>query len=141
MEPPGLDRRLERPLHPGDPDRVHVGVEEQRLAAAGAARDPDDVEAPGSDLLDLDLEPGRLEPAGDEARDLALARRALDQVRVDRVDADEVGEELGAPSVGLHELDRRAVDFDEADAHLAEDVERLGDDAPPARASSRLSTR
>ena len=40
--------RRERALHPGDADRVHVRVQEQRAAAAGAARDADDVGAPGA---------------------------------------------------------------------------------------------
>ena len=55
---------------------------------------PTVLKRPGRDLLDLHLEPGVLQPPGDEARDLPLPRGALDQVGVDRVDADEVGEEL-----------------------------------------------
>ena len=94
MQAAVLDGRLERALHPSHADGVHVRVQEQRLPAARAARDADRVEAPGRDLLDLDLEPRALEPVGDEAGDLPLARRALDQVGVDRVDADEVAEQL-----------------------------------------------
>ena len=48
VQPPVLDGRLERPLHAGHADRVHVRVEEERLAAAGAARDADRVELPGA---------------------------------------------------------------------------------------------
>ena len=95
MHPPVLHDRLEGPLHAGDPDDVHMRVQEQRRAATGPARDPDGVEAAGSHLLDLDVEPGALEPLGDEPRDLALAGPAFDQVGVDGVDADQVREQLG----------------------------------------------
>jgi hypothetical protein len=45
----------------------------------------------------------------------------------------------GAASVGLDELDRSAVDLDEPDAHLAEDVERLGcDSVAPHRLLERI---
>ena len=67
-------RRRERALHPGDADGVHVRVQEQRAAAAGAARDPDDVGPSRGSLVELDLETGLAQPVGDERRDLALAR-------------------------------------------------------------------
>ncbi len=79
----------ERALHPGDADGVHVGVQEQRAASAAAARDADHVGATRCGLVELDLEPSRAEPVGDERRDLALARSTRDQIRVDRVDLDE----------------------------------------------------
>ena len=82
-------RRRERALHPGDTDRVHVRVQEQRAAAARAARDADDVGTSRRGLVELDLEPGRTQPVGDERRDLPLARPARDEIRVDRVDLDE----------------------------------------------------
>ena len=69
VQPPVLDGRLERPLHAGHADRVHVRVEEERLAAAGAARDADRVEPARRELLDLDLEAGVLQPPRDEAGD------------------------------------------------------------------------
>ena len=142
MHPPALHDRLEGPLHAGDPDDVHVRVQEQRRAAAGPARDPDGVEAAGSHLLHLDVEPGALQPLGDEPRDLALAGAAFDQVGVDGVDADEVRKQLGeraqygctnstgAPSTSMKPTrtwpktsNGSAITF------------------PPASASSRLSTR
>jgi hypothetical protein len=42
---------------------------------------------------ELDVEPVIARPLRDESRDLALSRRARDQLRVDRVDADELLDE------------------------------------------------
>ncbi len=55
----------------------------------------DHVRAAGGDLGDGDLEPGPLEPAGRERRDGGLTGAARDQVGVDRVDRDELRDELG----------------------------------------------
>ena len=79
---------------PATPTVSMCALRRRLLPAARPARDPDRVEAPGRDLLDLDREPGVPEPVGDEAGDLALAGGALDQVRIDRVDPDEVRDQV-----------------------------------------------
>ena len=94
MHPAVLDGRLERPLHARHAHGVHVGIQKEGLAASAPAGDADRVEAPGGDLFDLHLESRSLEPGSDEACDLTLPGRAGDQVGVDRIDADEVSEEL-----------------------------------------------
>ena len=76
------------------PDRVGVAVEQQRAPAAAAARDADHVGASGRDLVDPRLDAGALEPGGDEARDLQLARTSGHEVGIDGVDRDELGDEL-----------------------------------------------
>ena len=75
-------------------DRVHVRVQEERRAAAGATGAADDVGPAGRNLLHLDLEPSIREPLGHEARQLALARTAWNEVGVDGVDPNELGGEL-----------------------------------------------
>jgi hypothetical protein len=90
-----LDERLVSAVHSGDADGVHVRVEHERAPAAGAARDPDDVRPSRRDLLHVDVEPGALQPLGDEAGDVGLPRGARNQLRVDRVDGDELLRELG----------------------------------------------
>ena len=94
------------------------------------------------ELLDLDLEAGALEPSRDEAGDLALACSTVDRVEVDRVDADELGEQLGdghqavwtnstgAPSTSMNET-RTSPKTSNGSAIIRS----------PAIASSRLSTR
>jgi hypothetical protein len=90
-----LDRGLEGPVHARDADRVHVRVQEQGLSAPGAPRDPDGVETSRRHLFHVDVEARPLQPPGHEARDLPLPGRALDQVGVDRIDANEVREQVG----------------------------------------------
>jgi len=94
VQPPVLDARLERRLHAFVADRVHVRVQEERRAAAGATGAADDVGPAGRNLLHLDLEPGIREPLGHEARQLTLARTARNEVGVDGVDPNELGGEL-----------------------------------------------
>ena len=65
----------ERALHPGDADRIHVRVEEQRAATSAATCNRDDVRSTRHDLGQLDLESCLLEPLGDEGGELGLARR------------------------------------------------------------------
>src|SRR5207248_1377215 len=81
--------------HARDADDVHVRVQEQVAAAAAPGGPGDDVRAPGRGLADRYVQPHALEPVGDERRDLALAGPARDQVGVDRVDRDELRDELG----------------------------------------------
>ena len=100
VEPAVLDARLERGRHACDADRVEVPVQEQRAAAARAAHATDDVCAARRELVDLDLDAPLLEPRGDEARDLRLARAACDERRVDRLDRNQILEQRPhAPSL------------------------------------------
>jgi len=69
--------------------RVEVAVEEQALAAARTAPDPDRVHASGLDLLSERLEAEPLHLLDDEAGELAFPRRA----RV-ALEADHVSEEV-----------------------------------------------
>ena len=85
--------RLVRPRHAGDADGVRVRVEHERRAAARAARDGDHARAPARLVDDRHVQAARLCPAGDEGRDLGLARGARYERGVDRVDRDEVGEQ------------------------------------------------
>ena len=94
VEPVALDARLERPLVAVVADRVGVAVEQQRAPAARPAGDADHVHAAGRDLVDAHLRARALEPGGDEARDLALPRTAGDEVGIDRVDRDQVADEV-----------------------------------------------
>ena len=94
MEAPVLDRRLERRVHAVRADRVHVRVEEERAPAARPADDPYSVEPARRHLLDLRIEARVLEPPGDETCDLALPGGARDQVGIDRVDPDQLRDEL-----------------------------------------------
>ena len=94
VQPIALDERLERALVAVVPDRVGVAVEQQRAPAAGPAGNPDHVRAAGRDDLDVRLHAGRLEPAGDEARDLQLAGAAGYELGIDRVDRDQLGDEF-----------------------------------------------
>ena len=89
------DASGERFLHPCNPDGVHMGVQHERPAAAGAARGRDHVGTPRRRLLDLDLEPGALTPVRDEPGQLVLSCSTGYQLRVDGVDADELCGQLG----------------------------------------------
>ena len=71
-----------------------MAVEDQRPAAAAAPRDADHVRPPGDDLLDLDLQPGALEPLGEHAGDRSLAAAVRHERRVDGVDGDELRRQL-----------------------------------------------
>jgi hypothetical protein len=72
-----------------------VCVQHERAAAAGAARDRDDVRPAGSELRERRLEAGPLAPLRDEPRQRELTGAAFDDVRVDRLDRDELRCELG----------------------------------------------
>ena len=90
VQPPALDPRHERLAHPGVADGVDVAVEEQRPPAAPSRRPRDDVRAARSDLLDPHLEPGALEPPGDESRDRAFSGAALAISGIHGVDRDQL---------------------------------------------------
>ncbi len=88
---------LERALHALDADRVHVRVQHQRGAAAGAARHRHDARPAGRRLVHLDVEAGLAQPRGHELRDLRLPRPARHQIRIHRVDRHQRGHELLGP--------------------------------------------
>ena len=95
VEPPVLDRRLERPFHPTQPDRVHVRVQHECPPPARTSRHADHVRPSRCRLLDLHREPGVLEPALHVPRHLYLPGRARHEHRVLGVDGDQIGEERG----------------------------------------------
>ena len=101
------DHRLERSVHARYADRVHVRVQQERASATRPAGDAHDVRSPGRGFVQLDLEPGRVEPSRHEARDLVLAGGAGDQIGVDRVDRDQVGRERCKVVDERHRLRRR----------------------------------
>ena len=74
---------------PATPTVSMCAFRSSELPPPRAARDADDVGPSRSGLVELDLEPGRAQPVGDERCDLALARTTRDEIRVDRVDLDE----------------------------------------------------
>ncbi len=95
-----LDARIVRRLHPRDPDGVDVTAQQQRAPAPGARRAHDDARAPRRRLEHAGLEARGERPAVDERRDLALARPAAAggrERRVDRVDRDELAQEVDDP--------------------------------------------
>ena len=93
VEAVALDARVEWTLVAVVAHGVRVAVEQQRAPTARAARDAGHVRAPRRDLVDACLDAGCLEPAGDEARDLQLARASGHELRIDRVDGDQVRDE------------------------------------------------
>ena len=88
------DRGRERALRAGDTDGVHVRVEEERTPSTRPARDSDDVRSARCGLVVIDLETGRVEPRGDERRDLTLADAVGDEIGVRRLDRDEPSSQL-----------------------------------------------
>src|SRR5207244_3431359 len=90
--------RIDRPAF-SDRIRIEVTVEEQTLAAAGAAPDPDRVHASRFDFLKLGVESELLHGVDDEPRELAFARRA----RI-TLEADHLREEI---EILLHESSAR----------------------------------
>ena len=69
-------------------------VQQQRAPSGLPADAPDHVGAGVAELLVLDLDPLMREPASDEAGDLGLPSAAGNKRRVDRVDRDELLEQL-----------------------------------------------
>ena len=94
VHPPALDARLERGVHSRNADGIEVRVEHERAAAAGARFDGDHARTVVR-ADELGLEAGVPAPLGHEARELGLAARAGDQLGIDRVDRDELRDQLG----------------------------------------------
>ena len=95
--------RIERPGHPLDADRIQVPAEHEGAAGPPALEHTDDVRPPGGDLLPRDVEPGRAHRGRHGVRDRPLATRSRHQVRVDRVDRDEIAEQSGGGIHGWHD--------------------------------------
>ncbi len=94
VEPAAFDARLKWLGHTRHADSVDVAVEQQRTAAARPAGNADDVGPARLHFFDVDFQPGGAQPIGDEGADGRLARRAGDEIGVDGVDGDQVGQEL-----------------------------------------------
>ena len=95
VDPAILDPPRERLAHPRDADRVHVRIQHQRPTTAQAARGRHDVRPARRRLIEHDIEPCPLGPLRDEPRQLQLAGNARGKARVDRVDRDQRGGQLG----------------------------------------------
>jgi hypothetical protein len=82
-------------VHAGHAHRVDVAVEHERPAAAGAAQHADDVGAVRrAGVLYAHVEPALAQPVRDVAGDLRLAGSTRDERGVDRVDCDELHQEI-----------------------------------------------
>lgn len=69
-------------------------IEHQRAAAPTPGDARDDVGARIAEVVVLGRDALPVEPLGDEARDLGFARPAGNERRVDRLDPDELAEQL-----------------------------------------------
>ena len=94
VEPVALDPWAVRVVHPLDVDRVEVPAEQQGASASGAVCVDDDARPPGRRLEHVGLETRIPRPRRDERRDLRLARAAGDERRVDRVDRDQLRDQV-----------------------------------------------
>ena len=90
VESRAVDARRPGLGHAARADDVHVRVEHERSAATTAAGNRDHVGAAGAELVQLDVEPRALEPAGDEPGDLRFAGATRHQIRVCRVDRHQI---------------------------------------------------
>ena len=96
VEPAALEARLERIGHPRDADRVHVRVEHQRAAAAGPARDGDDVRpARREPPTSVVSSPARSHHSATKRATSSSPEPPATDVRVDRLDRDELRRQLG----------------------------------------------
>ena len=75
-------------------DRVEMPVQDQRPAAAAPPSNANDIRPSRHDLVDMDVEPGTLEPLRIHLCDGGLAAAGRDARRIDGVDGDQLRRQL-----------------------------------------------
>ena len=93
---------------------------------------------PGRDLVDARREAAVREPARREGRDLGLAGAAGHERRVDRVDLDQAGEELGGLAHAHARFERDGGEARVGGGARVEEVRELGDAVGQARRRPRV---
>ena len=93
VEPAVTFDRIERRLHAGDADRIHVAAEHQRAPAGAALDDADDVGAAGRGVGHLDSDAGRAQLGGDPPGERGFTRAPGFQGRIDGIDGDQVAQQ------------------------------------------------
>ena len=136
VEAIALDSRRMRIAHPRDGDGVAVATQQQGPPAAPAAGANHHARTARGSLQDLDLQPDIARPGGDEGRDLALARAPGHQRRIDRVDRDQLREELGC-GLSSHATGRGDGDGSGATASVPRGIARERQGIRPSAASQQ----
>ncbi len=92
VELAGLDAPAKRLRHARHADRVDVPIQHKGAPSTRPARDGHDAGTSRDGLNDVDVEARTFRPGGDKAGDVAFARRAGHEIRVDRINPHKVGE-------------------------------------------------
>ena len=90
-----LPARVERVRHALHAHRVEVRVQEQRPASARAGYSTEDAWPIRCGVMDLGLDPAFVQPAFHEARDLRLPGSARNKSRINGIDPDQGGKQVG----------------------------------------------
>ena len=90
---PVLDAWLEGRVHARYADHISMRVEHKRLAAAASAGDQNGIEASVTGILDMRFQAILSSPIGDEFSHGRFAGAARREVRIHRVDGDQIGKE------------------------------------------------